>query len=394
MNKKTKSQLTRSLVKKSGIVIAAAALVTAAPVPVYAGTGALNTAESIHVTRRAKVKMSKVKLRLSSSSSCSWQGDAAAEYKIRLKLTGTGKYKFSSKKDKYKVKLTFISGKSDSVVIRKKSLKKNKLTLTLRVYDSAKLRIKIKLKGKWLRSKAITFTNTPAETDFGSDSVSMDKTSLLLARGSAKRLQVLKSPECDSNISLSSLQWASSNESVATVSSDGTVRAVGRGNAVISAQNDDVHVGCVVSVTTKSKIRAVKDACFMAQNWKYSQKKRMKDGYYDCSSLTWKALHTKICKFGSSSYAPTAADQYKYLRKKGRDLGKITDSKIQSLYYEPCDLAFKKNGGSASYKHIGHVEMIIGYNFEGFDSEGKPVVKLLGACYNPRVESYYYTARP
>lgn len=42
------------------------------------------------------------------------------------------------------------------------------------------------------------------------------------------------------------------------------------------------------------------------KNWKYSQAKRGQTGYYDCSSLVWKAYkpYTKI-NFGSAAYPGT-----------------------------------------------------------------------------------------
>ena len=46
----------------------------------------------------------------------------------------------------------------------------------------------------------------------------------------------------------SSVSFSSSNEAVATVSADGTVKAVGEGNAVVTAKAGDLTASCSVAV--------------------------------------------------------------------------------------------------------------------------------------------------
>lgn len=85
-------------------------------------------------------------------------------------------------------------------------------------------------------------------------SVKMDRTTLNLLEGAEKKLTATVSP---SNASYDKLIWKSSNEKVATVSSNGTVKGVASGKAVITATVDDsnLKVTCEV-IVTKEQIAA------------------------------------------------------------------------------------------------------------------------------------------
>lgn len=78
-------------------------------------------------------------------------------------------------------------------------------------------------------------------------SVSLNKTSLsFTGTGASKPLTAAVSP---ANATNKAVTWSSSNTSVATVSSDGTVKAVGYGTATITAKsNNDKTASCTVNV--------------------------------------------------------------------------------------------------------------------------------------------------
>lgn len=86
--------------------------------------------------------------------------------------------------------------------------------------------------------------------------------------------------------------WKSFDSKIASVSKNGVVKGKKIGNVLISAKLGDQYVGCVVSVTTAQIKKVCAKASYMGKNWKYSQAKRGQTGYYDCSSLVWKAYKT------------------------------------------------------------------------------------------------------
>lgn len=80
-------------------------------------------------------------------------------------------------------------------------------------------------------------------------SISLDSTSLALNAGGHHRLKVTILPD---NASIRRIEWKSSDISVATVDSAGTVNGVGVGAAVITAEADGKMVSCQVSVKADS----------------------------------------------------------------------------------------------------------------------------------------------
>jgi len=77
-------------------------------------------------------------------------------------------------------------------------------------------------------------------------SLSFDQTSLSVFKGKTASLTLIKNPS-DATLK-GSVQWNSSNTSVATVSNDGVVTAVKKGNATITATVDGCTAECSVSV--------------------------------------------------------------------------------------------------------------------------------------------------
>ena len=75
--------------------------------------------------------------------------------------------------------------------------------------------------------------------------VTLDKTSLSLAKGSSAMLTATVAPRDATD---KTVQWSSDNPSVATVDQNGQVIAVNAGNAVITASAGDVSATCEVSV--------------------------------------------------------------------------------------------------------------------------------------------------
>ena len=76
-------------------------------------------------------------------------------------------------------------------------------------------------------------------------SVSLDYSKLALVKGNSKRLVVTVEPEdaTDKNVS-----WSSSDNSVATVDNEGTVKAINAGETVVTAKVGDLSTTCSVKV--------------------------------------------------------------------------------------------------------------------------------------------------
>lgn len=181
--------------------------------------------------------------------------------------------------------------------------------------------------------------------------------------------------------------WKSSNPNVLSVSKSGIMKAKKTGNAVIIASVGTGKVGCAVSVVTATRKKVIAMANRIGRNWKYSQAKRMQNGYYDCSSLVWKAYRLENKYFGMKNYAPVAADIGKWcVQHKKRVKGNIYMN-IQKMKFRPGALTFQTGSGNGRYKGIYHVEMFVGYTFEGFTLDGKP---MLGTKWAARGDNYFY----
>lgn len=208
---------------------------------------------------------------------------------------------------------------------------------------------------------------------------------MVLSPGKSKTVSI-------SNARPSAFEWTSEDKSIATISSGGKITAKKEGNVVISGtnKNDDYKVGCVVSVTSEEKVKAITRAVEIGGGT-YSQGKRMLAGYYDCSSLVWRAYSPYGYNFGvRSGYAPTAASEAAYLESKGNVYTTWKEKDMQKMRYQAGDLMFRTNTGNGRYKGINHVEMITGYDVVSFDKKGKPILLCDWASKNPEYSLSIY----
>ena len=114
----------------------------------------------------------------------------------------------------------------------------------------------------------------------------------LMAKGKTATLKVkmvTDSAGTTTYLDNSKITWSSSKSSVATVSSSGKIKAKKCGNTVIYACVGNVRLGCALSVATAKKVKAIKKAVKIGDTCTYSQARRMRANYYDCSSLVWRA---------------------------------------------------------------------------------------------------------
>jgi cell wall-associated NlpC family hydrolase len=222
--------------------------------------------------------------------------------------------------------------------------------------------------------------------------VGISKTSLLLGKNKTSKLKITGYS--------GRITWKSKNKSIATVSSNGTVKGKKYGNTVIIAKVGNQYLGCAVSVTTPSLVKVCARAEYIGRNWTYSQAKRTKKGYYDCSSLVWKAYkqYTKI-NFGSSSYPGTTSTESAWCKKKKRVLkGQYQLSMVYNMQLRPGDIVFKSNSKKNKYSTVYHVEMFTGYTCTSVDSSGNPTIESRwgsrGSGYQYGISNGYIVARP
>lgn len=156
----------------------------------------------------------------------------------------------------------------------------------------------------------------------------------------------------------SKVKYVSKNKKVARVNSSGKVTSVNYGRADIIVTVDGKQLRFLVEVAPQRAIDAAKRAVAIKSVSTYSQENRMSEGFYDCSSLVFKAYECDSALLGGSpSWAPTAADMAKYLESTGKV---IAYENINLNDLRPGDLVFQGGYDNGRYKGIYHVEMYCG----------------------------------
>lgn len=110
--------------------------------------------------------------------------------------------------------------------------------------------------------------------------------------------------------------YSSRNNSVAAIAEDGTITGKKSGVTYVDVYFGNMYFSYRVEVAAKGVRKIVDRAKFIVNNWTYSQGKRMKKGFYDCSALVWKgykAYKKYHKKLGSSKYALPAGSLFDYL---------------------------------------------------------------------------------
>lgn len=194
----------------------------------------------------------------------------------------------------------------------------------------------------------------------------------------------------------SKINYNTSNSSIANVNKSGYVTARKDGCASIKITVDGKEMIVPVSVGNSKVVGALKYA-LNAIGTTYSQAKRMEQGYYDCSSLTWRAYHSAGVNIGSRYWAPTAADMAKTLVKNKKA---IAYKALPAEKLQPGDLIFftKTDGtDNGRYKNIYHVAMYCGNSGDEFGEGLLLEARLAGVgmfTYYPSDRAVAVVARP
>ena len=172
------------------------------------------------------------------------------------------------------------------------------------------------------------------------------------------------------------IEWSSVNPDIAEVDANGKIIGKTKGNTLIMAKVNGKNFGCVVSVTSEIRKNVVEWARAYSLKSRYSQSRRMEEGYYDCSSLAWRAYNKFGFNIMSTNYAPTAAAMGQFYDKNGRIVeGGLSDENVNKMVFEPGDLFFMEGAANnGRYRNVYHVEIISGYTFGGFNKSGKPII--------------------
>lgn len=156
----------------------------------------------------------------------------------------------------------------------------------------------------------------------------------------------------------SEVSYHSENNKVARVTDSGQIQPVKKGSAYIDVTADGVSFRCYVGITDARAIQAVQKAKAIISTSTYSQQLRMSNGYYDCSSLVFRGYQPYGGLLGGSTYAPTAAEEARYLVNHGKTISLSywnDETKLQ-----PGDLLFFSGGYNGRYMNITHVSMYAG----------------------------------
>lgn len=197
----------------------------------------------------------------------------------------------------------------------------------------------------------------------------ISSTSVVIAEGGSHQLRIRGEGE-------GKIEWSSINPQIAEVDLNGKIIGKAKGNTLITAKVNGKTFGCVVSVTSETRKNVVEWARAYSLKSKYSQSRRMEEGYYDCSSLAWRAYNKFGFNIMNTNYAPTAAAMGQFYDQKKQIVeGGISDFNINNMAFEPGDLFFMEGPvNNGRYRNIYHVEIISGYNFNGFDKNGNPII--------------------
>lgn len=260
-----------------------------------------------------------------------------------------------------KIELSETTNADISIVSSNKDMKVaaylEKNVLTIDVYNTGISILTVDINGKKFNLDVNVIDNE------------ISSTSVVLAEGGSHQLKIRGE-------GAGKIEWSSENTDIAEVDINGKVTGRTKGNTLITAKVNGKIFGCVVSVTSQIRKNVVEWARAYSLKSKYSQSRRMEEGYYDCSSLAWRAYNKFGFNIMNTNYAPTAAAMGQFYDKRGMIVeGGLSDENINKMVFEPGDLFFMEGAANnGRYRNIYHVEVISGYTFGGFDKSGKPII--------------------
>lgn len=279
------------------------------------------------------------------TATVSYSDDTTKKYVTRIKVSKpqtADKYTVISLGRSQKIAMRGLTAYSNTTwKLKKKSLASIDRDGTITAgYTTGKTTLTINADGKVIKHTVIV-TNPSLKSTFA----------VLPPQGTAK----IKLSGVSSH---SKITYRSRKKSVATVSESGIVTAHTYGSANITVIADGNAFTFQVNVAPQRAIDACNTGYGIMYSSTYSQPKRMLTGFYDCSSLVFRAYGCDTGLLGGiPSYAPTAAAMANYLERHGKV---IAYRGIDSSKLRPGDLMFFGGGYNGRYKNIYHVSMYYG----------------------------------
>lgn len=188
--------------------------------------------------------------------------------------------------------------------------------------------------------------------------------------------------------------WSSSRPGVARISQKGIIKIKGTGTAKITAKVNGQKLMCIVSVSSRTAHRVVKQARIISgqKHIRYSQALRMSENYYDCSSLVWRCYKPYGILFGATNnyWAPTAAEEGRWCARKNKLVAKKSVD-ILSFRLVPGDtIYYSFSGNNGRYKNIDHTAIFAGYKYDASSNTYYGTVLEASSSRNSVVERMYY----
>ena len=161
--------------------------------------------------------------------------------------------------------------------------------------------------------------------------------------------------------SKSKVTYKSSKPGVAVVNKNGDITANSGGRSVITVNADGKEFSYLVEVASQTAINACIEGNSIMGRSTYSQAYRMTEGYYDCSSLVFRAYGRNTGLLGGSyAWAPTAAGMAQHMASTGKVVswGPVSVEELR-----PGDLIFYGLENNGRYLGIYHVSMYYGNGY-------------------------------
>lgn len=189
----------------------------------------------------------------------------------------------------------------------------------------------------------------------------LSQKTVFLVKGKSKQLKIKDLPD-DSKV-----KYESSDSSVVKVSKKGKLTAKGYGSAIVTVTAAPKKYYIAVNVGTQVCIDAIKWGLGWVGKAQYSQARRMDDGYFDCSSFTWRSFNAAGFHLADSSVAPPSADIGQWMANNGYaiEFGAPDFTELR-----PGDLIFSTTGSNnGRYLKIDHVAIYYGVDLVDSGSE-------------------------
>ena len=269
--------------------------------------------------------------------------------------------------DEGTVDITFSGMPEMSNVALSCTLSGSALSITSSTWRKAKKTARLVVAGSGSATLSLTVNDKTFTARIVAKTLRLNGGTCIVAVGGKKTLRLTGyKNDCGS------VTWTSRRKTVAGVSKSGVVSGRKVGTGIVYARVGGKRVGCAVSVVTQKRYRVIQRAKSIAKGT-YSQARRMSSGYYDCSSLVWRAYRLEGVSFGvSSGWAPVAATIGKWcVARGGRIKGGASKSNVNSLKIRAGDLFFRCGSSNGRYKGIYHVEMVAGLVWLSDKKNGK-----------------------